>query len=186
MGGQNRLTYVATQVNKLSDITAKEMITYVKSVDGTNTTTEDELFNVDDFEDNSRIGHEKLLSKILIPPDIVIDDNTSIARAVITLKPGIWVINANVHLKSNAPANDITKLIISLSPKVAELNRNICIQRTSVNPIYTLNQDDELSENISTTVKITEITPIHLIISCVSTQPMVTTPFCRFNARSIE
>lgn len=70
------------------------------------------------------------------------------------MKPGIWVINANVHLKSNA--------------------------------VYTLNQDDELSENISTTVKITEITPIHLIISCVSTGPIVTTPFCRFNARSIE
>ena len=52
---------------------------------------------------------------------MVIDDNTSIVRAVITLKPSVYMgnpnpnpnPNPNVHLKSNATANEITKLIIS-------------------------------------------------------------------------
>ena len=44
---------------------------------------------------------------------MVIDDNTSIVRAVITLKPSVYMgnpnpnPNPNVHLKSNATANEI-------------------------------------------------------------------------------
>ena len=43
--------------------------------------------------------------------------------------------NPNVHLKSNATANEITKLImiISLSSKVAALNKEICTPNYATN-----------------------------------------------------
>ena len=52
---------------------------------------------------------------IIAGAKMVNDDNTSIARAAITLKPSVYMgnPNPNVHLKSNATANEITKLIIS-------------------------------------------------------------------------
>ena len=70
---------------------------------------------------------------------MVNDDNTSIARAAITLKPSVYMgnPNPNVHLKSNATANEITKLIMiitsSLSSKVAALNKEICTPKYTTN-----------------------------------------------------
>ena len=184
MGGENRLTYVSTIATTLKQLTTKQLVAYAASL-GNTTLTEQDLFNVNDYEDNVKIVKPNTKIDPTINASIIVDINPQ-ALATITLTPGLWMLNANVGLTSTTDNNEITGITVSIGVGSPVVNPEICIQRMSVTPISTLNTSYEMYEHLSTTLEVTEDTDIHLIVHAASTdQALVTTPACKFTARRI-
>jgi len=185
MGGQNRLSYVSTIATNLSGVTTKNMIDYAQSL-GNNTLTEQDLFNVNDYEDNTKVIKPNTKIVPTIAGGISVNA-TPQALSMISLVPGTWIINANVGLTSTYDSGDniLTGLTLSVGVGAAVINPEISIQKTSTTPIYTLVNGNEIYENMSTTLEVTEPTDIHLMIAVTTTDPLQTTPSCKFFARLI-
>lgn len=170
---------------ELSDLTTAQLIAYAQSL-GNSTLTEQDLFNVNDYEDNTKIIKPNTLLDQQIAPLTNVDPNPQ-PLAVITLTPGIWILNANLGFSSTSDSNDLLSLRISMGVGAAIINPEVCIQRTSnvEHPIYRLFTGNEIYENLSTTLEVTENTDVHLMVQATSTTPLQTTPSCKFTARII-
>ena len=169
--------------NELSDLTTAQLIAYAQSL-GNSTLTEQDLFNVNDYEDNTKIIKPNTLLDQVIAALTNVNSNPQ-PLAVITLTPGIWILNANLGLTSTTAANELRGLTLSMGVGAAVINPEVCIQRTSDTPIYTLSTGNEIYENLSTTLEVTENTDVHLMVQATSTTPLQTTPSCKFTARRI-
>jgi len=169
--------------NELSDLTTAQLIAYAQSL-GNSTLTEQDLFNVNDYEDNTKIIKPNTLLDQVIAGSVPVDSNPQ-PLAVITLTPGIWILNANLGLTSIDNSNELRGLTLSMGVGAAIINPEVCIQRTSDTPIYTLSTGNEIYENLSTTLEVTENTDVHLMVQATSTTPLQTTPSCKFTARRI-
>ena len=183
MGGQNRLSYVSTIATNLSGVTTKNMIDYAQSL-GNNTLTEQDLFNVNDYEDNTKVIKPNTKIVPTIAGGISVNA-TPQALSMISLVPGTWIINANVGLSSQHNANELKGLTLSVGVGAAVINPEISIQKISTTPIYTLVDGNEIYENLSTTLELTEPTDIHLMIAVTTDEHLQTTPSCKFFARLI-
>ena len=168
---------------ELSDLTTAQLIAYAQSL-GNSTLTEQDLFNVNDYEDNTKIIKPNTLLDQGIAGSVTVDSNPK-PLAVITLTPGIWILNANLGLTSIDNSNELRGLTLSMGVGAAIINPEVCIQRTSDTPIYTLSTGNEIYENLSTTLEVTENTDVHLMVQATSTTPLQTTPSCKFTARRI-
>jgi len=171
------------EATKLSDLTTAQLIAYAQSL-GNNILTEQDLFNVNDYEDNTKIIKPNTLLDQVIAGSVPVDSNPQ-PLAVITLTPGIWILNANLGLTSIDNSNELTGLTLSMGVGAAVINPEVCIQRTSATPIYTLSTGNEIYENLSTTLEVTENTVVHLMVQATSLSPLQTTPSCKFTARRI-
>jgi len=171
------------EATKLSDLTTAQLIAYAQSL-GNNILTEQDLFNVNDYEDNTKIIKPNTLLDQVIAGSVPVVSNPQ-PLAVITLTPGIWILNANLGLTSTTDANELTGLTLSMGVGAAVINPEVCIQRTSDTPIYTLSTGNEIYENLSTTLEVTENTDVHLMVQSTSLSPLQTTPSCKFTARRI-
>ena len=169
--------------NELSDLTTAQLIAYAQSL-GNSTLTEQDLFNVNDYEDNTKIIKPNTLLDQVIAGSVPVDSNPQ-PLAVITLTPGIWILNANLGLTSIDNSNELRGLTLSMGVGAAIINPEVCIQRTSDTPIYTLSTGNEIYENLSTTLEVTENTDVHLMVQATSTTPLQPTPSCKFTARRI-
>ena len=185
MGGENRLTYVSTIATTLKQLTTKQLVAYAASL-GNTTLTEQDLFNVNDYEDNVKIIKPNTSLGPIIGAGVPVDSNPQ-ALTMLTLTPGLWMLNANVGLSSSLDGSDniLTGLTLSMGVGAAVINPEICIQRTSTTPIYTLANGNEIYENMSTTLEVTENTDVHLMVQVISDDPLSTTPACKFTARRI-
>ena len=170
---------------ELSDLTTAQLIAYAQSL-GNSTLTEQDLFNVNDYEDNTKIIKPNTLLDQVIVGSVSVDSNPQ-PLAVITLTPGLWILNANLGLTSTSDSNDLLSLTISMGVGADIINPEVCIQRTSnvEHPIYRLFTGNEIYENLSTTLEVTENTDVHLMVQATSSTPLQTTPSCKFTARRI-
>jgi hypothetical protein len=82
-------------------------------------------------------------------------------------------------------SNELRGLTLSMGVGAAIINPEVCIQKTSDTPIYTLSTGNEIYENLSTTLEVTENTDVHLMVQATSLSPLQTTPSCKFTARRI-